>query len=207
MAGFRWTGRKEEAALLVAQDELTNVEIARRVGVSRQGLSKWKQSPEFMARVEGLLEYMAEAVRERGIGGQGNRMAALNDRWAKLQRVMAARAKGMESVPGGDSGLLVPRVRMVKLYAVAPDEGGENAIEGEVVDGAGRAAPALVSKAPVAGWRAVPVAEYVVDVGLLRELREHERQAAMELGQWGQGGRADPVVVVREYVGVDVDKV
>ena len=38
--GFRWTVKREEAALLVAQDELSNEEIARRMGISRQGLDE-----------------------------------------------------------------------------------------------------------------------------------------------------------------------
>ncbi len=47
MAGFRWTAKREEAALLVAQDELSNEEIARRMGISRQALDKWKRQSEF----------------------------------------------------------------------------------------------------------------------------------------------------------------
>jgi hypothetical protein len=30
------------------------------------------------------------------------------------------------------------------------------------------------------------VAEYSIDTGLLKELRDHERQAAQELGQWAE---------------------
>lgn len=52
------------------------------------------------------------------------------------------------------------------------------------------------------------VEEYEVDTGLLRELREHEKQAAQELGQWvdnvdhTSGGQPFKV-----YLGVDVDRV
>ena len=37
MAGFEWTEKKEEAALLVAQDQLSNEEIAAKVGVTQAG--------------------------------------------------------------------------------------------------------------------------------------------------------------------------
>lgn len=59
LAGFRWTGKRTEAALLVAQDELSNEEIAKRAGITRQGLDKWKRAPEFQERVEELLAAMA----------------------------------------------------------------------------------------------------------------------------------------------------
>jgi hypothetical protein len=36
------------------------------------------------------------------------------------------------------------------------------------------------------GETAQVVEEYAVDTGLLRELREHEKQAAQELGQWAE---------------------
>lgn len=46
------------------------------------------------------------------------------------------------------------------------------------------------------------VREFAVDVGLLKELREHEKQAAQELGQWTEkhdmtsGGRTVPITTV-----------
>ncbi|MHB1162281.1 MAG: hypothetical protein ACYC3V_18405, partial [Chloroflexota bacterium] len=129
----------------------------------------------------------AEAMAERGTADRVNRVAALNERWEGLYQVMEVRARQMASVPGGDTGLLVPKVRTVKLYAVVDE--GEGTPTTELLAGTGVA---------------VPVAEYVVDVGLLRE---HERQAAMELGQWKKGDGAGAVLVAREYVGVDVDKV
>jgi hypothetical protein len=51
-----------------------------------------------------------------------------------------------------------------------------------------------------AGENARLVEEYAVDTGLLRELREHEKQAAQELGQWAErkeltGADGSPLVV------------
>ncbi len=188
-----WTGQREEAALLVAQDELSNEEIAARLRVSRQSLQTWKTTLEFAARVRELVTAMAEAVKGQGIAERQNRVAALNDRWEKLQGVIAARAKDMESVPGGDTGLLVREVKLVKVYLVMPEpEGGEATPEAEEL---------------ASGRRAVQVAEYAVDVGLLKELREHEKQAAIELGQWEEKHEHSGEVLVREYVGVDIEQV
>jgi hypothetical protein len=41
------------------------------------------------------------------------------------------------------------------------------------------------------GFDAKVVAEYEVDTGLLKELREHEKQAAQELGQWSDKSRIE----------------
>ena len=71
--------------------------------------------------------------------------------WKKMQRVIAERAKDpvMEKAPGGRTGLLVHRRKVIGQ--------GDN---GMMVD------------------------EYEVDTGLLHELRETERQAAQEMGEW-----------------------
>lgn len=172
MSGFRWSGQREDAALLVAEDRLTNEEIAARVGVTRQALDKWKRHPEFAARVESLVTAMAEAVEARGIANRKRRVAALNDRWRRMLRVIEDRAKEMADVTAGETGLLTRQVKLVKVY-VSVDEAGNGS------GGAKRVSGALASSR-----RVVEVAEFAVDVGLLRELREHEKQAAQELGQW-----------------------
>lgn len=66
-----------------------------------------------------------------------------------MLRVIEARSKDMAEVPGGDTGLLVRKLKSIGS--------GENT---------------------------KTVEEYAVDTGLLSELREHEKQAAQELGQW-----------------------
>lgn len=57
------------------------------------------------------------------------------------------------------------------------------------------------------GRDATTVDEYSVDVGLLKELRAHEEQAAKELGQWTEKQEHTGEVLVRRYVGVDIDSV
>ena len=49
--GTRLTGRQGKAARLVAEDELTDAEIAARVKVGRSTLDRWKRRPAFAARV------------------------------------------------------------------------------------------------------------------------------------------------------------
>ena len=57
------------------------------------------------------------------------------------------------------------------------------AMEGEVAGG-GTGLLVRQEKQIGAGERAIHVVEYALDTGILSELRQHEKQAAQELGQW-----------------------
>lgn len=158
--------RQERAALLVAADELTDEQIAARIGVTKGTLERWKRDPAFRERVREHRRLWRDEITREGIADRMARVAALNDRWQRLQRVIAARAVEHAAVPGGDTGLLVRTVSLVKVYRASPREDGSEAL-----------APSPAT---------VLVTEYAVDTGLLRELREHEKQAAQELGQWSE---------------------
>lgn len=146
------------AARLVAEDEQSDEAIAAACGVTRATLHNWKQRPEFAAKVEEHRRAWDDAIKAEGIANRKNRIAAANDRWRKLQQVIAERAVDprMADVPGGTTGLLVHQVKSVGF--------GEN---NQVID------------------------EYVVDTGLLAELRAHEKQAAQDLGQWSERSKID----------------
>lgn len=148
---FKWNVAKEQAALLLAQDELTDEAIADQLGTGRTTLWEWKQRPEFDARVEAHREEWRKRVRKRGIAVAENRVAALQDRWERMKRIIAERGEAdiMQDVPGGRTGLLC-----------------------------------YTKKSLGAGPMAQVVDEFELDAALLRELREHEKQAAQELGQW-----------------------
>ena len=49
--GFVWNTKREEAALHVAHDRLTDEAIAKVAGISKRTLEKWKLLPEFRIRV------------------------------------------------------------------------------------------------------------------------------------------------------------
>lgn len=57
------------------------------------------------------------------------------------------------------------------------------------------------------GPDAYPIAEYAVDVALMREIRALQEQAAKELGQWEEKQSITGEVMVRRYIGVDVEAV
>lgn len=148
---FKWDETREQAALLIAQDELTDTKIAENLGVARRTLGSWKENPEFSERVQSHLNEIRAYIRSHGISIIENRVAALQDRWERMKRVIAERAESpeMQDVPGGKTGLLVRQLKKVG-----------------------------------AGADAEMVEEFAIDAALLKEMREHEKQAAQELGQW-----------------------
>lgn len=151
MPDWNWDENRRRAAELVADGELSDAQIGDRIGVTRQAIWQWRRVPEFMARVDQHINDTNAALRKRRISHVEQRVAAYNDRWLRLQRVIEARSTDPNCLKGagGDTGLLAHKVRMIGS--------GENAM---------------------------PVDEFEVDTGLLKELREIEKQAAIELGQW-----------------------
>ncbi len=163
---FRWSDAAKEAAELLGSQEFSLIEIAEKVGVSRQTLHNWRQNGEFLERVDDLRQATREEVRRHGIAIIERRVIALQDRWRRLQRVIEARGEDMAHIPGGETGLLVRRIKSIG-----------------------------------SGPTAREVEEYAVDTGLLNELREHEKHAAQELGQWI--GKSD-VTTDGKPIGADV---
>lgn len=146
------TGQQEEAAALVAADQLTDQEICDELGLkSRKTLWNWKQTQTFTARVDAFKGEVRAAVRASGIAVIENRVAHLADRHRRMQRVIRERAadESFKDVPGGGTGLLL---RTYKKVGSGEDS------------------------------QLVP--EYAVDTALLKEMRETEKQVAIELGQW-----------------------
>lgn len=126
---FRWTERTNKAAILVAEDRLTDTEIAQECGVAQRTLERWKQSEAFQARVSELVAAYRERILREGIADRVKRVKALDDRWRRMQQVIEERATDpqMAHVPGGTSGLLCHTIKgvgrgddfqLIDLYAV-----------------------------------------------------------------------------------------
>ncbi len=165
-----WTQRHELAAGLVAEGGLSNAEICDRVGIAPTTLANWKRRPEFVTRVDELLDAFRAAVRRRGIAVLERRVEALTDRWMRMQKIIEDRANDADAaeIPGGKTGLLV------------------KVTKGTGASSAGKGA-----------------GEFVLDIALLKELREHEKQAAQELGQWVESKTNDPTTKLYVTVGPD----
>jgi hypothetical protein len=110
-AKFEWSEASIAAAQLLAVGDLDFMDIAKKVGVARKTLWSWRRNPVFAAQVEEHTEEIRQEVRRHGIAIVERRVAALNDRWRRMQRVIDARAIEHAKVPGGDTGLLVRKLK------------------------------------------------------------------------------------------------
>lgn len=112
---FRWNAQKQQAAQLLAEDELTDVEIAQTVGISDRQMRNWKHVPEFMDRVKEIIGELGDVVFRRAIGRRSRRLLCQENRWLAMQRVIRERAADpcMQNVPGGQTGLLVRTVKSI----------------------------------------------------------------------------------------------
>jgi hypothetical protein len=181
--------KQEKAASLVANDKQTDDQIAADVGITKRTLERWKKEPLFEGRVKEIISRAVERLTEKGIADKSNRIAALVDRQKRMVSVIEARAGEHADVPGGQSGLLVKETRFVKVLEVKSDDGDWPSEEDEVV---------------IPTKRVQPVDYYAVDTGLLREMRETEKQAAQEIGDWTEkfevsGNQDKPVIHEHRY--------
>lgn len=118
--------RRAEAAQLVADGELTDEQIAERLGKSRSWLARLKRQGTFMARVLLIVDKQRRDVEAEGIVLRQNRVNALNDRWRKMQVIVQERAADpkFQDVPGYKTGLMMHTVKslghgvIVDLYAL-----------------------------------------------------------------------------------------
>lgn len=149
------TRKQERAALLVAADELTDVEIAKKVKISPSCLTLWKGThPLFRARVKELHDKWRHEQEDvfltEGLARRGFRLQNLNDLRDRIMTVIAERASDpdMQDVKGGKTGIIIRRYK-----------------------GVGQGPAAKV------------VEEFEIDIPAIRELRALQRDAAEELGQ------------------------
>lgn len=109
------TARQEKAAVLVAQDKMSDKNIAHECGIGRATLSRWKLEPEFAARVRQHQVAVQARIERVAIAQQENRLKRLNHRWDLIHQVIEERGKdpNMQEVPGGKTGLLIRHLKQL----------------------------------------------------------------------------------------------
>ncbi len=153
--------QKLDTALLVAQDRLTNAQIAAKMGISLRCLDKWKADAEFQTEVERCLNRWREDIEKRGIADRRRRLYRLNDRARRMEYVIRARAK--------------------LFRQMARKAAKEAAASGKELD----INPFLEGTAGVSVIKPTRYGDVIeVDTALLAEMRATEQQISIELGQW-----------------------
>lgn len=106
---LRKAGR-EQAAILLAEGRVSDQKIADSVGVSRRSLERWKNEPEFDARVSQIADELCARAKKFAIARVEGRMIVRQEMENKLLTVFAERAQEAaetnSDVPGLRTGLV-----------------------------------------------------------------------------------------------------
>jgi len=148
-----------QAAVLTAEDDLSDEKISETVGTTRTTLNRWKLLPLFNDAVSGHAHELERRMLRLAIARKRDRLKILDSLQSKIMLVIDARSTQYPDVPGADTGLLVGQLKQVKHISI-----GKDSTETRQED----------------QW------EYSADTGLMRELRATQEQAAKELGQWSE---------------------
>lgn len=148
---WKWNKSKLQAAILFAENSLTQEGIAAKVGKSCRQLHRWMARLEFRAKIDEVSKKIEDTIFRQGIAKKAARLAALDKRHRLMSQLIESRSAdlSMSTVAGGSTGLLAHDVKSIGS--------GENAEKVHV---------------------------YEFDAALVKEMREHEKQAAQEMGEW-----------------------
>ena len=105
--------QKEEAAQLIAEGRYEFKEIAQKIGINRETLSRWRREKKFAARVDEISADFARSSKRLAIARKDYRVGVLNKLQTKLETLIEQRAVEMvDTGAGGDTGLLVKQFKV-----------------------------------------------------------------------------------------------
>lgn len=110
-SAFAWTEKRSAAAGLVAEDRLSDREIAQQLGVGRATLARWKCHPAFQQRVKETRDELTYAVTRALFASKEARVQALQHRLDLLWQVIERRAERGGSGPGAKTGIMIRKFR------------------------------------------------------------------------------------------------
>lgn len=112
---WKWTSARTRAAQLVAEDKLSDEQIASQVGITRRALAKWKNIPEFEERRKAIVEELRQAINRKGIFDKVKRMESINRDFDATETILEERGADddMQDVPGGKTGFIVHNIKVV----------------------------------------------------------------------------------------------
>lgn len=107
---FSWTPQKERAVILLAEDELTDKQIAEEVGVHHKTITAWKEREEFSGAVADKAGVIRASALKFAIAKRHRRLSYLQRMLDRMEVVIEDRARqSPHDVPGGLSGLVTSK--------------------------------------------------------------------------------------------------
>lgn len=111
---FHWTRQTVKAATLLAENRLTQKQIAAEVGCSPRAVANWLTVPVFKSHVSKLVEETRKILAQRYIAQQDQRIASYIQDFERTDQIIQERAEALKDVPGGKSGLIARDFKAVK---------------------------------------------------------------------------------------------
>jgi hypothetical protein len=109
------TAKKQRAAILLAEDELTDEAIAAEVGIGTRTLRHWKRDPAFSEAVRDHTATLNRAISRFSVAKRRKRVQTLQRLADACLQIIEARAADPDfrRAPGGTSGLLTHDVKVI----------------------------------------------------------------------------------------------
>ena len=181
------SSRKERAAILLAEDELTDEAIAEVVGVTKRTITNWKQEPEFAALVGDYHGQIVAQSLRLPIAKKHHRVAVLNDLHEKALRAIEARGRRYaQAVADGESA-----------------EGATRRFFGDITPE--EAATGLFVREESVNASGMKTVNWKYDNAITKDIKDTEKQAAQEMGQWEDKASLDvsQTVTTIQIIGED----
>lgn len=158
--------KRERAAVLLAEDELSDEVIAGAVDVARRTLARWKLEPDFAALVGDNVGRIQAGMLKLAIAKKYKRVEVLDMLHTKHLRALELRAERIAVELSAED---TPETATRKFFG--------SFIPAEAITGL------FVKKETVLanGMKSV---EWVYDAAIVKTICSLEEQAAKELGQW-----------------------
>ena len=165
--------------MFVAEDRLLDKQIAEEFAITIRTLARWKLHPDFQEWVEKHRQVLRDAVLTTGIADKVNRVRRLDTDWQRMQAVISQRAAAA-----------MRQAQEIQRNAATREPDAANRPVEEFAEAPGMMTGLVVKTVKGIGkgddFQIVEI--YNVDTGLLAEMRNTEKQAAQELGQWVEKG-------------------
>src|SRR5579872_2340952 len=99
------------AAILVAEDKLSDTEIAQRCGITRRTLMRWKNQLSIQQKIHEHLRLSKQESERQMMIERHMRIASMEARLYEIDDIIRKRAQNpeMQGVPGGSTGVLRQR--------------------------------------------------------------------------------------------------
>jgi hypothetical protein len=177
-----WNNKRAEAAVLLAEDKLTDNEIAAKLDISRQSLARWKKIPEFEERQREHVEAKAMHVRKKWFAKPELRAEVLARDIKATDIILEERGKQLQDELHAAEVVLAPDNAAPEQPQASTDK---KPPMSETTDPyAGGARTGFIARDYKMAGNGTTRPIYAFDAALMRERRANLEAISKHLGQW-----------------------